>query len=55
MHAYIGSAIATINRVQRIGAQAITRTFYTVTIAIGEAKASIKLVRERYLKRATKL
>ena len=55
MHAYRGSAIATINRVQRIGAQAITGMFYIVAIAIGEAEASIKLVRKWHLERATKL
>ena len=55
MHACGVSVIATINKMQRIGAQAITGTFCIVAIAIGEAKASIKSVRERYLKRATKL
>ena len=55
MYAYRGSAIATINRVQRIGAQAITGTFYIVVIAIGETEASIRSVRKWYLERATKL
>jgi hypothetical protein len=55
MHACGGSAIATINRVQRIGAQAITGTFRTVATAIGEAEASIRSVRERHSERATKL
>ena len=55
MHACGVSAIATINRVQRIGAQAITGTFYIVAMAIREAEASIRSVRERHLKRATKL
>ena len=49
------STIAIINRVQRIGAQVITGTFYIVAIAIREAKVSIRLVRERHLERATKL
>jgi hypothetical protein len=55
MHTYGGSAIAIINRVQRIRAQAIIGTFYIVAIVIREAEASIRLVRERYLERATKL
>ena len=55
MYAYRVSTIAIINRVQRIGAQAITGTFYTVVIAIGEAEVSIKLVYKRHLERATKL
>ena len=55
MYAYRGSAIAIINRVQRIGVQAITETFYIVVIAIREAKVSIKLVYKRHLERATKL
>jgi hypothetical protein len=55
MHACGVSAIATINRVQRIGAQAITGTFRTVATAIGEAEASIRSVRERHSERATKL
>ena len=55
MHAYGVSAIATINKIQRIGAQAIIGTFCTVVTAIGEAEVSIKLVRKRHLERATKL
>ena len=55
MYACGVSAIAIINRVQRIGAQAITGTFYIVATAIREAEVSIRLVRERHLERATKL
>ena len=55
MHAYRGSAIAIINRVQRIGAQVIIGSFYIVATVIREAEASIWLVRERHLERATKL
>ena len=55
MHTYRGSAIATINRVQRIGAQAITGTFYTIATAIREAEASIRSVYKRHLERAIKL
>ena len=55
MHTYRVSAIAIINKVQRIGVQAITGTFYIVVIAIREAEVSIRLIREQYLERATKL
>ena len=55
MHACGVSAITVLNRVQRIGAQAFIGTFRTVAIAIGEAEASIRSVRERHLERATKL
>ena len=40
---------------QRIRAQVIIGTFYIVATAIREAEASIRLVRERHLERATKL
>ena len=55
MHACGGSAIAVINRVQRIRAQAIIGIFRIVAIVIREAEASIRLVRERHSERATKL
>ena len=55
MHACGVSAITVLNRVQRIGAQAIIGTFRTVATVIGEAEASIQSVRERHLERATKL
>ena len=48
-------ADAMINRVQRIGAQAITGTFRTVAIAIAEAEADIRTVKERHDERALKL
>ncbi|KAK0368981.1 hypothetical protein CLIM01_13661 [Colletotrichum limetticola] len=37
-----------INRVQRIGAQAIVETFNTVATAVAEAEASIQSAQERY-------
>jgi hypothetical protein len=46
--------MASMNRVQRIGAQAITGAFRTVATAIGEAEASIRTVRKRHAERATK-
>jgi hypothetical protein len=51
-----GTKIAnSMNRVQSIGAQAITGTFRTVATAIAEAEASIRTVHERHAERATKL
>jgi hypothetical protein len=55
MHACGWKAMASMNRVQRIGAQAITGAFCTVATAIGEAEASIRTVRERHSERAIKL
>ena len=55
MHACGGKAMASMNRVQRIGAQAITGAFRTVATAIGEAESSIRTVHERHSERATKL
>src|SRR5437763_11896776 len=43
------------NRVQKVGAQAITGAFHTVATAIGEAEANIRTVQERHSERATKL
>ncbi|KAF6781163.1 hypothetical protein CMUS01_16788, partial [Colletotrichum musicola] len=42
-----------INRVQRIGAQAIVGTFNTVATAVAEAEASIQSARERYDRKST--
>ncbi|KAJ3454608.1 hypothetical protein MRS44_013208 [Fusarium solani] len=55
MHACRETSIRAINRVQRLGAQAIVGTFHTVATAVAEAEASILPVRERFAKRATKL
>lgn len=43
-----------INRVQRIGAQAIVGTFNTVATAVAEAEASIQSAQERFDRKATK-
>ena len=42
MHAAKGSA--TLNKAQKVKAQAITRVFHTVAVAIAEAEAYIRLV-----------
>jgi hypothetical protein len=41
MHAGGGSALATVNRVQRIGAQAVTGALRTVATVVAEAEACI--------------
>ena len=44
-----------INRVQKIGAQAIVGTFMTVAVRVAEAEASIPTVQDRLWKRVIKL
>ena len=44
-----------MNRIQIIGAQAITEVFRTVATAVAEAEASICTIGERHAERATKL
>jgi hypothetical protein len=55
MHACGWKTMPAMNRVQRIGAQAITGVFYTVVTTIGEAEASIRTVYERHSEKAIKL
>src|SRR2546429_1924682 len=55
MHACRGASMASMNRVQKVGAQAITGAFHTVATAIGKAEANIRTVQERHSERATKL
>jgi ribonuclease HI len=55
MHSCGWKAMPSMNRVQRIGAQAITGSFRTVATAIAEAEASIRTIRERHSERATNL
>lgn len=47
--------MALMNRIQRVGAQAITGAFQIVATAVAEAEASIRTVGERHAERATKL
>ena len=49
------AAMASLNRVQRVGAQAITGSFRIVAVAVAETEVSIRTVRERHTDRATKL
>jgi hypothetical protein len=53
MHAYRTAAIASLNRIQRVGAQAIIGSF--CKIAIAKTEASIRIVYERHTDRAIKL
>ena len=55
MHACKDKAIGPINRVQRVGAQAIVGTFLTVATSVAEAKAHIASVQHRFWRRAVKL
>jgi hypothetical protein len=55
MHACGSLATATLNRIQKIGAQAVTGCFRTVATAVAEVEASIRPVRQRQVERATKL
>ena len=55
MHECNWKAAPAINRVQRIGAQAIVGTFSTVATSIAEAEAHIPTARDRFWKRAIKM
>ena len=55
MHAFKDKSVGPINRVQRIGAQAIVGTFLTTATWVAEAEAHIASAQERFWKRATKL
>jgi len=53
--AFKDKAAGLINRVQRVGAQAIVGTFLTVATSIAEAEAYIVSARDRFWRRAVKL
>jgi hypothetical protein len=55
MHAFKDKAIGPINRVQRVGAQAIVGTFLTVATSVAEAEAHIAPAQSRFWKRAVKM
>jgi hypothetical protein len=54
MHAFKDKAIGPINRVQRVGAQAIVGTFLTVATSVAEAEAHIASAQSRFWRRAVK-
>ena len=53
-HACRNKAMALMNKIQRLGQQAVTGVFRTVATAVAEAEASIRAVSERHAERATK-
>ncbi|KAI1829039.1 hypothetical protein DTO027I6_10118 [Penicillium roqueforti] len=55
MHACKDKAMGPINRVQRVGAQAIVGTFLTVATSVAEAEAHIATARHRFWRRAVKM
>jgi exonuclease III/ribonuclease HI len=55
MHVFKDKLIGPINRIQRIGAQAIVGTFLTTATWVAEAEACISSAQGRFWKRATKL
>ncbi|OQD95158.1 hypothetical protein PENVUL_c119G05503 [Penicillium vulpinum] len=55
MHACTDKAIGPINRVQRLGAQAIVGTFLTVATSVAEAEAHLATVQHRFWRRAVKM
>ena len=55
MHAVHESAMSLLNRAQKIGAQAVTGAFHTVALAVAEAEAYIRPIRQRHFHRAIKL
>ncbi|KAJ6114125.1 hypothetical protein N7512_007570 [Penicillium capsulatum] len=55
MHACKDKAIGPINRVQRVGAQAIVGTFLTVATRVAEAEAHIATAQHRFWRRAVKM
>jgi ribonuclease HI len=55
MHAFKNKNIGPINRVQRVGAQAIVGTFLTVATSVAEAEAHIATARHRFWRRAVKM
>ena len=55
MHVLNISIKRALNRVQRVGAQAITGTFQSVAVAIAEAEANIQPIHQRHHEKAAKL
>ncbi|GFF99290.1 probable transposable element [Aspergillus udagawae] len=55
MHACKDKAIGPINRVQRVGAQAIVGTFLTVATSVAETEAHIASAQHRFWRRAVKM
>lgn len=54
MHVFKDKLVGPINRVQRLGAQAIVGTFLTVATSVAEAEAHIASAQDRFWRRAVK-
>lgn len=52
MHVFKDKLVGPINRVQRLGAQAIVGTFLTVATSVAEAEAHIASTQDRFWRRA---
>ena len=52
IHACDKKTLTNMNRVQKIGAQAITGCFRTVATAVGEAESSIRTIHEQHVEKA---
>ncbi|KAJ5300215.1 hypothetical protein N7508_007458 [Penicillium antarcticum] len=55
MHAFKSQNMGPINRVQRVGAQAMVGTFLTVATSVAEAEAHIATAQHRFWRRAVKM
>ena len=55
MHTFKDKLVGPVNRVQRIGAQAIVGTFLTVAMSVAEAEAHIASAQDRFWRQAVKL
>lgn len=55
MHAYKNQSMGPINRVQRVGAQAIVGTLLTIATSVAEAEAHIATAQHRFWRRAVKM
>jgi len=55
MHNFKDRLMGPINRVQRVGAQAIVGTFLSVATSVAEAEAHIAPAQDRFWRRAIKL
>lgn len=55
IHTFKDKTIGPINRIQRVGAQAIVGTFLTVATSVAEAEAHIATAQHRFWRRAVKI
>jgi hypothetical protein len=55
MHSREARAEGVLNRVQRIGGQAMNGCFQTVVTAVAEAKANLPTIEERHVRKALRM